>query len=76
MNAVDGNNFFLNENADDIPSEDIGSQRGFTSLDEMVNSANFNNPINLPVNRTVGEFILMIVKCALVHVLSLTQIYD
>ena len=42
----------------------------------LVNSANFNNPINLPVNRTAGEVILMVVKYALVQALSLTEIYD
>ena len=51
-------------------------RQSFATLEEMINSENFKEPIIIPVEKSVGEIIIMILKYALVHALSLTEITD
>ena len=48
----------------------------FATLEEMVNGENFKEPITILVDKSLGEIIFMILKYALVHALSLTEITD
>lgn len=56
--------------------EDESSEKPFKSFKDMLNMKGFENPITVPVNKSVGELIFMIIKYAVVHALSLTQITD
>ena len=48
------------------------------SLNDMVNSENFNDPIKKTINRSVGEIIIMImiIRYSLLYALCLSAIYD
>lgn len=48
----------------------------FSSLDDMVNNETVMNPIQVPVDISAGEIILMILKYTITHALSLIQITD
>ncbi|XP_043472842.1 uncharacterized protein LOC122505365 [Leptopilina heterotoma] len=56
--------------------DDVSTEKPFKSFKDMLNMKDFENPITVPVDKSVGEIIFMIVKYALVHALSLTQITD
>ncbi|XP_033218139.1 uncharacterized protein LOC117173608 [Belonocnema kinseyi] len=56
--------------------EEILSPKSFNSLQDAISSEAFRKTINVPVNKTVGEVIFMILKFVLVHALSLTEITD
>ena len=58
------------ENVDEL------SLQSFDSLEDMINSKRFQEPINVPVDKSVGDIILMVLKYALVHALSLTEITE
>ncbi|XP_033230752.1 uncharacterized protein LOC117181857 [Belonocnema kinseyi] len=51
-------------------------KKGFTSLEDATNNEVFRKPTNVPVNKTVGEVVIMILKFVLVHALSLTEATD
>ncbi|XP_043470909.1 uncharacterized protein LOC122504076 [Leptopilina heterotoma] len=57
-------------------AEDLLSPRGYKSLFEAINIEAFKRPINVSVNKTLGEVMLMVLKFILVHSLSLTAITD
>lgn len=57
-------------------NEDVSSEQPFKSFEEMLNMKDFEEPITVPVNKSVGEIIFMIIKYSLVHALSLSQITD
>ena len=42
----------------------------------MANNEEIKTPINVPVDKSRGEIILIIIKYAIVHALSLTEITD
>ena len=80
---VDEDDFFmdaLEENdAEGLGSADSGEfrfKKCFSSLDDMANNEEIKTPINVPVDKSRGEIILMIIKYAIVHALSLTEMTD
>ena len=42
----------------------------------MMESEDFNKPIQIPVNKSIAEVIIMMMKYSLIHSLSLTEITD
>ena len=70
----------LEENdAEGLGSADSGEctfKKCFSSLDDMANNKEIKAPINVPVDRSRGDIILMIVKYAIAHAFSLTEITD
>ena len=71
-NTIDSNNHPLME---EEPDETL-SPKDFRSLQNAISNGAFKRSINVPVNKTAGEVIFMILKFALVHALSLTVITD
>lgn len=67
--ALDENDFYVEKGVDE-------RKLNFKSLDDFMKSSTFNNPINIKVVLTVGQILLMVLKYALVHALSLTEITD
>ncbi|XP_033228303.1 uncharacterized protein LOC117180093 isoform X2 [Belonocnema kinseyi] len=72
MDTIDGNTETKNEE-DEV--ENL-QKKGFTSLEDAIDNEVFRKPINVPVNKTVGEVVIMILKFVLVHALSLTEATD
>ena len=70
--TIDDNNHSLMEEEND----ETLSPKDFRSLQNAIDNGAFRRSINGPVNKTVGEVIFMILKFALVHALSLTEITD
>ena len=52
------------------------SSKSFKSLQHAVSSNTFQRPIDVPVNKSVGEVLLMVSKFVLIYALSLTDITD
>ena len=48
----------------------------YASLEDMMESEDFNKPIQIPVNKNIAEVIIMMMKYSLIHSLSLTEITD
>ena len=46
----------------------------YASLEDMMESEDFNKPIQIPVNKSIAEVIIMMMKYSLIHSLSLTEI--
>lgn len=70
------NNSHLEDNEEETENVEILTQIKFTSLDDLLSSKSFHNPINLTIKKSLGEIILVIFKFALAHAISLTQLYD
>ena len=48
----------------------------YAFLEDMMESEYFNKPIQIPVNKSIAEVIIMTMKYSLIHSLSLTEIID
>lgn len=72
---MEDNEILLDELSEEAEDINTTSKINFKDLNEMINTESFNKRIEKIVNRSVGEIILMILKYAIVHALSLTQIY-
>ena len=73
---MDDEEILRSDIAEDLENVEVTLENCFSSLEDMVNSDGFSNPINKMINRSVGEIMIMIIKYALVNALSLTQIYE
>ncbi|XP_033210660.1 uncharacterized protein LOC117168875 isoform X2 [Belonocnema kinseyi] len=83
MDVIDDEDCYKDTIDDDHPSinkeEDDAehlSRKDFTAFEGAISSEAFQRPIDISVNKTVGEVILIILKFVLVHSLSLTAITD
>ncbi|XP_033212064.1 uncharacterized protein LOC117169689 isoform X2 [Belonocnema kinseyi] len=72
MDTIDNNTEPKNEE-DEV--ENL-QKKGFISLEDAIDNEVFRKPINVPVNKTVGEVVIMILEFVLVHALSLTEATD
>lgn len=61
---------------DEENKADIPTQTSFASLEDMMESEEFNKPIRIQANKSIAEVIIMIIKYALIYSLSLTGITD
>ena len=61
---------------DEAPEGEHPTQMSYASLEDMMESEDFNKPIQIPVDKSIAEVIIMIIKYSLIHSLSLTGIID
>ena len=48
----------------------------YASLEDMMESEDFNKAIQIPVNKSIAEVIITTMKYSLIHSFSLTEITD
>ena len=61
---------------DDAAEGEHPTQMSYASLEDMMESEDFNKPIQILVNKSIAEVIIMTMKDSLIHSLSLTEITD
>ena len=78
-NRID--DFFFDEFNDDEVEDEAAegehpTQMSYASLEDMMGSEDFKKPIQILVNKSIAEVIIMMMKYSLIHSLLLTEITD
>lgn len=72
----DCNGSFDDAAEDEVQDTNFPIPKSFKFLEDFMEREDFNNPIRIPVNKNLGEIIIMIIKYSLTHSISLTGITD
>ena len=75
-NGIDDFFFDDDEVEDEAAEGEHPTQMSYASLEDMMESADFNQPIQIPVIKSIAEVIIMMMKYSLIHSLLLTEITD
>ncbi|XP_051156773.1 uncharacterized protein LOC127278885 [Leptopilina boulardi] len=74
VESSDDDNLSLAEDCEPIENNDFPYRNCFSSIAEVIGNNNMSTPIQVPVKITPSELLLMILKYAIVHALSLIEI--
>ena len=75
----DNDDVFIDSLDDDFSHEEDQTnplKPCFTELKNYMEEVDFNSIIKVPVNKTIGEVVMMVIRYAIVYALSLSQVCD
>ncbi|XP_051172372.1 uncharacterized protein LOC127288776 [Leptopilina boulardi] len=76
FDCLDQDDFAIDaEEESTLEKEFISAEKKYVLLEDLMEDSDFNKPIEVTINRTVGEVIIMIIKYALIHALSFTATF-